>query len=618
MAKIKLNIYNDLQLYYNNNWVDAVTLVGADNTIALAPGQTSLKFRLKAGNGCPNGSPCEYDMFEEGSIPEELLDMLYREYKLTYIDYNDCETEKRFKTCGTIFTRPIDDCTSDHPKPMSWSATSDSDTIFATSHESGFSGNCYGINNGLDKVCWSQFYEGTYTGDFDKNKLGEYTYTTPANWCWVNTVEPCSYTAFTAGTTAYLQLDITQNPNNGGDEANPSKSKLCKGFARWERTVNSSDPWVRTFYLANRTGAVQYSATTNNTGSIRCGRFEVNMTGSTVDAFTSWKTYLAAQHPGWSEEQLDLAAVNSGDVSGVPSEYIVHFTNRVYVYLIQYANTAPPSTYTFTVRSNVEGATVTWGGDGSGTATISGGKAVYSSTTANSVTATLSSPGVTFVGNPAVIGRNETKYVNKLGCAINGFSLSQSLNGNGGTGAAVGSWSTNGACSGNATLTYVSGDDFLTNVNVSSNGVIYASFVYNGTGRVKSGTYKLTIDGVSATATVKQSTGNPCVNVPAPSPGGEGANISHTYNTRSQHYVTFENDCWTAYSAEILSTNPVQDQGGIPHYISISQPTCNAGLCVQVIDCFGGHYGFKAVVRVHLRRNDGTTAYKDINVSWIP
>ena len=244
-----------------------------------------------------------------------------------------------------------------------------------------------------------------------------------------------------------------------------------------------------------------------------------------------------------------------------------------------------PTTCTYTVKSNVEGATVTWSGGTMGTTkttTIVDGTSSISIPCAGVIRVTLTKEGCTFDDTNVKVHEGETVTIDGT-CSgptptcttcddANIQGLSGGANASGGTNILIGSFSY--SCDPGLTAKRVSGGNFITNMTVS-NGNVYGTVVANTettprteeigiyVGTSKCAQYTLTQQGATPAACTCNS-----INITQPS-------VSFDHNSGSTKVGTIEQGC----TLNVLSTSDWASltQDGTDIIASVKENTTSSG-----------------------------------------
>lgn len=471
---------------------------------------------------CPSQTVCTYDMFNDHLSPAQFNSM-FIEYTVTYTDDNGCKSSNQFKMCDKVFTRPIDEVTSDHPKGISakweddartrpwytnydqwWGdGTSartqywDEDSAFVTTSNYGA---CQNVCNGfeLSTNVFTKFYSATTevseAGDHGSNipwddiQWVEVTGGVSTWWCKpIIIADNCDgFNVTTAGSESHSISYCTDIRGTGiYSEDHNIHEDNCYGFLY---------PWRTPLWcMANRRSKIRYGADAyNGPANMRLGKFVIELADS-MDVFSSLGGIAAENgeaslracrciidsHNSTTFTAHD-PALPTTDPNYSFTGNVVHFMSPVEVYVFQKKEGTIVTTFTYTVKSDVNGATVTWSGGASGTATISGGKATTTNTTGQPVIATLSYGSTQFTNNGATITPNGSQTINSVSTTYL-FTVYSDVNGaavlwsNGATGTISGGYHQISSSS-NTTLTCT-----LTKSGVQFNNGGTGTCVANGT-----------------------------------------------------------------------------------------------------------------------------------------
>ena len=504
MAKISIFPTDAIKIKIGNTYEYFKDVMDADGSYDIGD-QKNISLKASLSDYCPTvgATSCSYDIFND-QMSASQYDVLYRKYTVTYIDDNDCSSSNTFRMTDKIFTRPIDDVTSAEPKRIRemWDLTYhqwwlngsptattkywDSDSAFATVQGE----TCQGICNGfeLSTDVFTEFWSGT-TDVTDAGYGGRDIPWDDITWTKVDNVADwwCHPIELGSNTQSLLEdgtpvddynhkFDITGGTYNPTTRVNTANG--C--FGLWYKNREPDEHFV----LSGRRSYVTYGTNAySGSAPYRLGKFVIKLRNS-VDAFSS----LGGINTDNSTASISACSYNitnynhstftatteDSRFTRTITGNTVHFMSPVEVYVFQKSETPPVATYTYTVRSNVNGANVTWGHGASGSATISGGKAVTSNTTGDYVTATLSYGSTIFQNNGAAITKNGSVTINSAATPTYTYTVYSDVEG-----ASV-SWSngTTGAISGGFHQISTTTTSTLT-VTLSKAGV---TFVNGGTG----------------------------------------------------------------------------------------------------------------------------------------
>lgn len=112
MAKVNIYPSENLMIKRNGSYEN---YDGSDIDVGSTT-PVDLELKCTYSDYCVGGR-CTYSMFQD-NFTERQLDAIYREYKVTYIDDNSCESSEYFSMVQDVFTRPVDDVSSAHPKKI--------------------------------------------------------------------------------------------------------------------------------------------------------------------------------------------------------------------------------------------------------------------------------------------------------------------------------------------------------------------------------------------------------------------------------------------------------------------------------------------------------------------
>jgi hypothetical protein len=185
------------------------------------------------------------------------------------------------------------------------------------------------------------------------------------------------------------------------------------------------------------------------------------------------------------------------------------------------------------------------------------------------------------------------------------MTLSSSLDPNGAssTSEAIGTYSLNSVCSGNITVEFINGIDFLSNLS-ASNGVIYGTYTYNGSGAEKSGTYGLYVGGTYISSSIAVQGVPAAVTCDPVYP----TYTRMIYGDASENVVTGINfvvgNCYTLTG---VSTSCRE--------ITIGWPPSGSRIVVELETTDAGT---RAIINLHFKNNvTGEDYYGFTNVEWI-
>ena len=170
--------------------------------------------------------------------------------------------------------------------------------------------------------------------------------------------------------------------------------------------------------------------------------------------------------------------------------------------------------HTYVVYSNVEGATVDFYSNTSNhhytTTTINNGVAT-AIIAYGDIKVVISKENCTFSPNVGYVTyTNDTVTLNGScsapvdTCKITNFGLVGDLSSVSSTSSYIGGFSTSGNCTSNWRLEHVSGDDFISNIEVRDNGGIYAAVAENTSSSPRTSIYRFTNGSVSSDSTITQ------------------------------------------------------------------------------------------------------------------
>lgn len=497
MAKISIFPDEKIKIKSGNTYVNFSEVKDGDGTVDIGD---SANVQLKAvySEFCPTQgqTSCTYDMFNDQLSPAQFNSM-FIEYNVTYTDDNGCKSSNEFKMCDKVFTRPIDEVTSDNPKGISkkstdtnydlwWTSTPtttaktsywDEDSAFVTTSSYG---SCQGVCNGfeLSTNVFTKFYSattnvseaGSHGVNIPWNSINWVEVTNVNNW-WCHPLiiadNSDGFSVTSAGSETHSEFYCTDIRGTGiYSEDHNIHEDNCWGLLY---------PWRTPLWcMANRRSKIRYGAEAyNGEANYRLGKFVIEFADS-MDAFSSLGG-IAGENGEASLRACRCIIDSHNDTTftahdpALPTTdpnysftgNVIHFMSPVEVYVFQKKEGEVQIEYTYTVKSDVNGATVTWSGGASGTATISGGKATTTNTTGQPVIATLSYGSTQFTNNGATITPNGSQTINSVSTTylftvysdVDGAAVSWS---NGATGTISGGYhqiSTNTATTLTCTLT---------------------------------------------------------------------------------------------------------------------------------------------------------------------
>lgn len=453
MAKISIFPDEKIKIKSGNTYVYFSDVKDGDDTLDIGD-NTNIQLKAAFSEYCPNAgdTSCTYNIFDD-SISAQQFDSIFREYTVTYEDENGCKSSQKFKMCDKVFTRPIDEVTSDHPKGITKSSNKtkynlwwtdnptqsaeteywDEDSAFVTTTAYG---ECQGVCNGfeLSSNVFVEFYSAT-TDVTDAGVHGRGLPWSDVVWTRVQNIEDwwCHPIIIEDNKTGF---NVTTADCQSGQASKEYYCTDIRGTGKYSEDKNiHEDNCYGLYYpcrselwaIANRRSKIRYGADAyNGPDTYRLGKLVVRLSDS-MDAFSS----LGGVPGSIGEESLracrciidshDDLTYTAHDPSLSPSDpnysftgNVIHFMSPVEVYFFQKKEGEITTTYTYTVYSDVNGATVTWSGGASGTATITSGKATTTNTTGQPVVATLSYGSTQFTNNGATINPNGSRTINKV------------------------------------------------------------------------------------------------------------------------------------------------------------------------------------------------------------
>ena len=398
---------------------------------------TNVQLRVKLSNVCIN-NVCTYDLYSQSTMTNEQRDIMYRTYVVNYYDDNNCRSDGKFDfLCGQYFVRPIDEVTSDHPKEIKksgsslkyqkwWKGETSATTTYYWDKDSAFatvSGDtaCQGIDNGfaLSEECFIEFYSGT-TDVVDAGRRAVNIPWDTINWqrvpdikdWWVHPVSLSSSTQELA--SSEHMTDITGGTNgcygywnHNNDVILPNaRSALWYAADKYEGGADAVYRLGKVVVKLKNTICPYFSlgGVENSSGITAIIAESYTITNWNDTSFTATSNVSSVVDPE-THETVQLEPVISGAT--------IHYMSPVEVYFYQKTESQITVVYRYTVYSDVEGATVTWSGGATGTATIIHGYTYVTNTTGTSVKATLSKTGVSFLNNGATIAKNASVTINE-------------------------------------------------------------------------------------------------------------------------------------------------------------------------------------------------------------
>lgn len=410
MAKVNIYPSENLMIKRNGSYEN---YDGSDIDVGSTT-PVDLELKCTYSDYCVDGR-CTYSMFQD-NFTERQLDAIYREYKVTYIDDNSCESSEYFSMVQDVFTRPVDDVSSAHPKKIGTPGGKrnnsywwDTDSAFATTPSASCasissSSCCQGICNGYALSCYTEFYEAYAYSDDPRAIMPTLTFTqVPTRsdwWCIPIEVDNNSSTFNGGGWTA--RTDIF----SGSSVSNPSgTSSNCYGL-RYNRGTEAEPK--EPFYLPERRSNAVYATQLNTTHTVssgndagaysdpngpqyRYGKFKIvlsNTVDSYMSVFNALNKLVNDQGISISYDELCkcaclyyISSYNDETFTATmstdrprgfdPSNWFpstisgktVHFMSPVETFIYQKnISYAGPTTFTYTVSSNIVGATVEWTG----------------------------------------------------------------------------------------------------------------------------------------------------------------------------------------------------------------------------------------------------------------